>query len=564
VNDSPPEQVACAPGRLGKRLAASSRAFAATVQNRGLLRAQLAFAATWTAEAAFTVGIAVVAYRDGGAAAVGLVAFLRLAPTALVTPVAMTFADRLRRDRVLVCSCVVRAAATAAATLVLATGGTHVAVYALAVVSTAAFRLFRPSHSALLPSLCTTPFELTSANIVRGLLDSLSTFLGPLAAALLLGFGSPAGVFATSAILSLTSGMLLLGLFYEAPPRARAQPLRRIAHETLEGFQALTRYRDAGVLIGLSLVQTMTQGFLSVFVVVLALQVLGMGDPGVGLLTAAVGAGAVASSLGASMFVSGRRLAALEGLGVILWGLPLTLSGAFPYAPVVLVLMCVIGVGNSLVDIGLHTLPARLVPEELLARVFGVKASLAALSGAVGAFVTPFAIGLLGARGALGVLGLLAPVVAALAWHRLHAIDAAVARRDRDIEVLGEVVLFRPLPMPAIDALAVRAEFVEIAAGDDVVRQGDEGDRFYAIEAGTADVIGDARLVRTLGPGDAFGEIALLEDTCRTATVRARTELRLHTLPRADFHSAIRGYRSSGCEADALVLDRLGSFAPAQ
>ena len=100
---------------------------------------------------------------------------------------------------------------------------------------------------------------------------------------------------------------------------------------------------------------------------------------------------------------------------------------------------------NSLVDIGLHTLPARLVPEELLARVFGVKASPAALSGAVGAFVTPFAIGLLGARGALGVLGLLAPVVAALAWHRLHAIDAAVARRDRDIEVLGGVVLFRPL-----------------------------------------------------------------------------------------------------------------------
>jgi MFS family permease len=546
-----------------KRFAASGRAFAATARNRGLLRAQLAFAATWTAEAAFTVGIAVVAYRDGGAGAVGLVAFLRMAPTAFVTPIGTAFADRFRRDRVLVWSCLVRAAATAAATLVLAAGGTHVALYALAVISTAAFRLFRPSHSALLPGLCNTPFELTSANVARGLLDSLSTLLGPLAAALLLGFGSPAAVFLTSAVLSLTSGLLLLALSYEAPPRARPQPLRRIAHETFEGFQALVRYRDAGVLIGLSLAQSLTQGFLNVFVVVLALQVLGMGEPGVGLLTAALGAGAVASSLGASMFVSGRRLAALQGLGVMLWGLPLTLSGALPHAPIVLCLMCVIGIGNSLVDIGLHTLPPRLVPEELLARVFGVKASLTALAAAVGAFVTPFAIGLLGIRGALAVLGLVAPTVVALAWRRLHAIDAAIAGRDREVEVLNTVPILRPLPMPAIDSLALHAAPVEVAAGEEVFCQGDAADRFYVIEDGEAEVIGDGHLVRVLDSGDAFGEIALLRPTSRTATVRARTPLRLHRLDRCRFCSAVSGYESSGREADALVLDRLSAFAPA-
>jgi Major Facilitator Superfamily len=153
-----------------------------------------------------------------------------------------------------------------------------------------------------------------------------------------------------------------------------------------------------------------TQGFLYVFVVVLALDELGMGAPGVGVLVGAVGAGAVVSSLVASAFVTGRRLAALEGIGVILWGLPLTLSGALLREPVVVGLMCVIGAGNSLVDIGLHTLPARLVPEELLARVFGVKASLSALAIAVGSFVTPLAIGLLGIRSALIVLGLIAPL----------------------------------------------------------------------------------------------------------------------------------------------------------
>jgi MFS family permease len=241
------------------RLAASARAFSATAHNCDLLRAQLAFAATWTAEAMFTVGIAVVAYHDGGAASVGLVAFLRMAPTALVTPIGTAFADRFDRDRVLVWSCLVRAAAIAAATLVLAVGATHVALYTLAVLSTAAFRLFRPSHSALVPGLCNTPFELTSANVVCGLLDSLSTLLGPLGAALLLGFRGPAALFVASSALSLVSGVLLMSLSYEAPPRARSQPLRRIAHETLEGFQALKRYRDARVVIGLSLVQTLTR-----------------------------------------------------------------------------------------------------------------------------------------------------------------------------------------------------------------------------------------------------------------------------------------------------------------
>ena len=509
------------------------------------------------------MAIAVVAFRDGGAGAVGIVAFVRMAPSALVTPFGTAFADRFRRDRVLLWSCAVRAAATAAVTCVLTTGGPHAAVYALAVLSTAAFRLFRPTHSALLPGLCSTPFELRSANVVRGLLDSVSTLLGPLAAALLLSVGSPAAVFVTSAVLSLASGLLLLRLSYEPSPRRQPQPMRRILPETVEGFQALVRHRDAGLLIGLAVVQTMTQGFLNVFVVVLALQQLSMGASGVGLLTAAIGAGAVASSLGASIFVTGRRLAVLQGIGVMLWGLPLVLTGALPHEPVVLGLMCVIGIGNALVDIGLHTLPARLVPEELLARVFGAKASLTALSGGVGSFITPFAIGWLGVRGALAALGLVAPALAALAWRRLRAIDITITQRDEEIEALNRVAMFRPLPMPAIDNVALNVNNVHVAAGEEIFQQGDCGDSFYVIEEGEADVIGDGRVIRTLESGDAFGEIALLQESSRTATVRARTPLRLYGLDRRHFRSTVGGYASSGRAADALVRERLRAFAPA-
>jgi MFS family permease len=547
---------------MRNRLADSARAFSATARNPSLLRAQLAYGAAWTAEWAFTVAIGVVAFRDGGATAVGVVAFVRMAPSAFLAPLGTTLADRFPRDYVLIWSCLIRAVATAGAAAMLAASGPILAVYALAVTATAAFTVFRPAHSALLPSLCLAPVELTSANVVRGFVDSVSLLLGPLLAALLLDVGSPAAVFAFAAAMSLGAGALLLNLSYEAPPRGFLQPLRRIAGETVEGFRAFARHRDAGLLMGLGLAQTLTRGFFNVFVVVVALELLGIGEPGVGLLTAAVGAGAVASSLAASMFVSGRRLAAVAAIGIALWGLPLTLSGAFPYEPVVLALMCVIGAGNALVDIGVYTLIPRLVPEELLARVYGAFESLTVLTVAIGSLLTPLVIDLLGIRGALAVLGLVAPGLVALAWRRMHAIDASIAHRDEEVEVLNKVGIFRPLPMPAIDVLALHVDHTEVPAGREVIHQGDRGDRFYVIKDGEAEVIGDGRLIRTMGPGEGFGEIALLRDTPRTTTVRARTALRLYMLDRLHFVSAVSGYQSSGREADTLMLDRLGTFDP--
>ena len=401
------------------------------------------------------VALGVVAFRDGGATAVGVVAFARMAPSFLLAPFGTALADRLPRDRVLVWSCLLRAAATALAALLLAANASNLGVYAFAMAATAAFTVFRPAHTALLPALCVTPLELTSANVVRGLVDSASTLLGPLLAAVLLGLGSPAAVFAAAAVLSLGSGALLVRLFYEAPPRGAPQPLSRILRETVEGFRALVRYRDAGLLFGVGFGQTLTRGFLNVFLVVMALELLDTGDSGVGVLTAAMGVGAVAGSLAASMLVSGRRLAAVAGIGVALWGLPLTLCGLLPNRPAVLALMGVIGVGNALVDIGVFTLPARLVPEELLARVFGAFESLVALTVALGALVTPLVIDLLGIRGALVALGLVAPVLVALSWRRLRAIDAAMAHRDTEVGVLNRVGMLRALPMPAIDSLAV-------------------------------------------------------------------------------------------------------------
>jgi len=222
--------------------------------------------------------------------------------------------------------------------------------------------------------------------------------------------------------------------------------------------------------------------------------------------------------------------------------------------------MGVIGAGNTLGNIGICTVVPRLVPEELLGRVFGAIESMVVVTLAVGALVTPLAINVLGLRGALVVLGLVSPVAAALAWRRLWAIDASIARQDEAIDVLNKVEMLRPLPMPAIDALALSVAEVTLVPGQAVFHQDDPCDGFHVIEHGEVEVVGDGRVIRTMGPGDGFGEIALLQDRLRTATVRARTPLRLLSLDRLNFVKAIDGYESSAFEAARLVKARLDSF----
>src|SRR5687767_14672957 len=209
-------------GQRRNRLRDAGAAFSSNWRNPSLRRAQLSFLGAWTAEWAFTVALGIVAYRDGGAAAVGLVGLLRMLPSAICAPLLSPFADRGRRDKVLVVVSTARGVATGAAAVVAALGGAPSLIYALAIVSTIAATLYRPAHSALLPSLCHTGHELASANVVRGMLDSTATLVGPLLAAVILEVADVDVVFGVAAAASLWSAALLLRLDYDAPPRPPA------------------------------------------------------------------------------------------------------------------------------------------------------------------------------------------------------------------------------------------------------------------------------------------------------------------------------------------------------
>ncbi|RXZ66958.1 MFS transporter [Agromyces albus] len=549
-------------GRRRSRVRDAAAAFSSNARNPNLRRAQLSFLGAWTAEWAFTVALGIVAYRDGGATALGLVGLLRMVPSAILAPLLSPIADRGRRERVLILVSIVRGVATAAAAVVVAVSGPTVVVYALAVLSTIAATLYRPAHSALLPSLCSTGYELASANMVRGLLDSAATLVGPLLAAVLLQFTGVDVVFAVAAAASFWAAALLVRLRYEAPPRPPAPRRSNLGREALDGVRAVTRNRDLTLILGLAAAQALTRGALTVFSVVVAIELLGTGEPGVGALMTAVGVGAVLGSLAASLLVGSGRLGAWYAVGVGLWGLPLTLVALVPQQSAALGLLAFIGVGNALIDLAGFTLIGRMAPDEVLARVFGVLESLVAVFIGIGAVVASMMVAWFGVQGALIAVGLVCPVLAVAAWWRLRALDRSVDVLDEEIGLLQQVPMFRTLPLPSVEQLARGLEPVTVPAGHVVFTQGEIGDRYFVIESGEADVVGDGKVVATLGPGEGFGEIALLRRTRRTATVVARSELRMQALGSDRFLPVVLGYTPSARQAATVVDDLLHRYEP--
>jgi MFS family permease len=523
-----------------------------------LRRAQVSFAAMWAGESAFMVALAVFAFGDGGVAAVGLVTAVRMATAAFLTPFLATLADRVRRERVLIAIGVVRAAALAGAAVASATGAPASATYGCAVVATVALALYRPAHSALLPALASSPAELTAANAVRGLLDSLATLGGPVLAAALLATTGPSVVFAVCSVLSLLAGLVVAALPYDAPPRAEGGRTS-VTRDLLGGFATIARDRRLSLITGLGVVQTFTRGCLTVFLVVVAIDLLGTGDAGVGILGSAIGAGGVLGSLVAFRLVRRGGLASWYGVGIALFGAPLAVLGVLPAPVTAVLLLGLVGVGNALIDVAGFTMLARLTDETVLARMFAGFEALLTLGVALGGLVAPLVVNGLGLRTALVAIGLLAPFAVLACRAPLRRLDGEMRVRDADIAVLRAVPMLGALPAATIQQLGARLTHLDVPAGQVVFEQGERGDAFYVVESGRAEVVRNARPVNTLGPGEGFGEVALLGDRPRTATVSASADapVRLAVLSSPAFLTAVTGYPvSAGAAIEAVARIR--------
>jgi hypothetical protein len=379
---------------------------------------------------------------------------------------------------------------------------------------------------------------------------------------MLLAVSSPEVVLWAVSTLLLWSAVLCLGLPPREAPAAGADADAEDEHAgVLAGMRTVWRVPEVRLLVLLFGAQCVVAGTLEVFTAVVALEVLDLGDAGVGLLTALLGAGGVLGAAAAIAFSTDRRLPVGVLVGLVLWGLPLAVLGLAPLLLVALAAFAVVGAANTVMDVTGETLLQRTTPEAVLGRVFGVLETMAIAGMVAGAATAPVLVSLLGAEAALVVAGLALPAVAALSWPALARLRGAAA--PAGLDRLRAEPSFALLPAPVLEGLARRLVVVEARAGDLVIAQGDVGDRWYVVDAGELEVLVDDRLVRTIGPGDAFGEIALLRDVPRTATVRALGDARLLALDREDFLSAVAGDGPVRSALDGVVRSRLGRAAPA-
>jgi MFS family permease len=530
---------------LRSRLAAAALAS----RNENVRRAQLAWGTAITAEWGYFVALGVFAYHTGGASAVGLAGLVRLLPAGVVAPSAASLGDRIRRERLLLGAALLGAVALAGSA-VAAFADSESGVFAAAALFGISSTLIRPTLQALLPSLTRTPEELVAANAATSTVESLGTLVGPLVAGVLVEQARVGVTFAVAAgAMAVGVGLLLL-VHTEGQARAPAAARSRPTF----AWRTVAQHPGAPVVVTLMVAQAFVRGCLNVLIVVAAFRLLDGAGGTVGVLTAAIGAGGVIGAV-VSSTIHGSRLARVFALSLLGWGVPIALMAPSAQLVAAFALLAVVGASNSVEDVAGFTLLQRAIRDDALSGVLGLIWGAAMGALALGSIATPALVRAFGARPAFVAVGCLLPLLTIAGFRRMRALDE-VAAPTRQQDLVDEVPMFAPLSLAAKERLATKLAPLDVPAGETVVRAGDVGDRFYIVDSGAVriELDGDAK---ESGAGDYFGEIALLRDVPRTATVTAATDARLYALERADFLAAVSGHALAEAAADDVVGDRL-------
>ena len=528
---------------------------AAIWRNRQLRRAELAWGAAITAEWMHFVALGVFAYDAGGTLAVGVAGLVRLLPAAFLAPFAAALGDRFRRERFLLGTSLLGAAALAGSAAAFAFGGNVILVLALAAPVGVASTLVRPALQALLPSLARTPAELIASNGATATVEGIGTLLGPLAAGLLVALVDPGPVFGVGAVAFIAAAGLFASVRVEGRLLMSPGPTGA-RRELLAGFAAVLGEPKPRLVVALIAAQGFVRGCLNVLIVVTVFRVLEAGDGAVGYLTAALGVGGLLGAVASPLLVR-RRLAAPFGLALVFWGLPIALVAPTPYLAVALVLLAVVGAANAIEDVAAFTLLQRIVPDQVLTRVLGAVWGIAMGAVALGSIAAPALVDAVGPRPALVAVGAILPLLALLTWRALVEIDRTVEKTGPGLELLEQTSLFAPLSIAAKERLAAALVLVVVAEEDVVIRAGEIGDRFYLVSDGALEIVGEG-VRATAAAGDFFGEIALLRDVPRTATVRALVESELYVLSRDDFLAAVLAHTGVRAATEQVAEQRLG------
>ena len=550
-------------------LRTSLRVIQAVLRNPALRRVELAFLLFNAAEFGAWVAILLYAYEATGPAAIGLVAAAQLIPAALVAPFAALIADHPDRARSLAVGYGVQAVAYGATAAGIVFGAPPIIVYLAAAVAAATLVVTRPTQGALLPELSRTPEELSAANGLSGTAEGGGVFLGPLAAAAILTVGGPGQVFAAATaavgvaallVLSVTRRVLLDGQASE-PSMSDGQRLDGAAgmarRSILDGLRVVRQNRHVRLVVGILGLRAVASGAMDVLFVLLALEVFHSGESGAGILNGALGIGSVLGGAVSFLLVGRRRLApALAFAACVLGGalIATALVGSGSDAPIII---AVGGIGYGACAVAGLTILQRTTPDAVLGRVLGSLESVHLVGLALGSLLVPVVVSVIGVQGALAVAGALLPLAVLFGWGGLRDIDRGTRIPARELALLVRVRAFAPLPSPQLESLARHVRWLAVDPGTSVIIEGEPGDAFYVVERGRFRVDQGGVTLRTLEErADGFGEIALIRNVPRTATVTAEVPSVLLVVGRDAFLGALAGHAPTRAALDVLVEER--------
>jgi MFS family permease len=543
-----------------RQLQIVARALILDFENRdlgllGAARIGLSFA-SWS----FTIALGVYGFEAHGVLGVGLVALVRLLPGALASPFAGLLADRYPRRNLLIVSDAAMALVLAGAAVAAGLEAPLGVIFVFPALFAVAASGYAPAEAAMFPLLARTPQELSASNVNHSAMENAGFLAAAIATGLLLTATSPATVFAVAAAVTAAMTLVLAGVRRDSRPHYEDdEELAGVIRETTLGARALIHHPALRLSSLTLIVLLLFEGFADVILVVLALELLHLGEGAVGFLNASWGLGALVGGAGLALMLDrGRLVLAIAG-GSLFLGLATMLPGFWPHEAASYLAWFGIGIGFTFVEVAAKTLMHRLASDETMGRVISALESARLLAMALGSLGAIVLVELLHARGALIALGALMPAFVFLCWSRLRAFEVGAPVAEVPYQLLRENSIFAPLPIATVERLSLDLTAVEHAAGEDVIVQGERGDRFFVIESGQVEVFENGDFRRNEGPGESFGEIALLHDVPRTATVRTTAPTRLLALEREQFLNAVTGHRRSNQLAGSVVDDRWAS-----
>ncbi len=529
-----------------------------TLQDPVLRRLTAAWLAVNAGKWAFLVTTLVSAYAFGGPVAVGLLGLARFLVPTVIAPFAGLPTVRWRPEVVLRAVLIVRALAIALAAGTLLLGLPFGLLYACVALEAGAGAFTRPIHMGLLPAVARTPAQLIGANVTSSAAEGLGTFLGPALAGTLLIITGPAGsALAVLAIYALGVAAIA-GLEVPAVGRPPAS-VSAVAGQLSGGLRALGQLPGPRLIILCLGLQTFVRGLLTVLIVVAAIELLPMGEPGVGALNAALGLGGLLGAVGAISLAGRARLGPPFAVALAGWGAPIAVIGLVADPLAALVAMLAVGVSNAFLDVAGFTLLQRTTPNAARVAVLGLVDAVANGGVALGGVLAPILVAGLGIQGALLVAGSILPIAALLASPALLRLaEGGVASAQR-VAVIRRDPLLAPLSLATVEHLAGSLSPAAWAPGALLMREGEPGTDYLLIEAGEVEISQAGTPLRRLGPGEGLGEIALLRDVPRTASAQARTPVTGFRLQRADFLEAVTGHAASRALATGRVEERLAA-----